>query len=78
MFGKRAAAKEEKEEVIDYSYEGKGLPRDMLSYKEMDIEMSRWAATTSSWSSILVLLASSLSCCLGSTVVSLFVSGFGK
>ncbi len=66
------------EELANFSYEGKPLPRDLLSYKEMDIVMNRWAQTSVAWSSTFALLGMSLFCCLGSVALSLFFSAFAR
>ncbi len=72
----RKQKRETGEELVDFSYEGRPIPRDLLSYKEMDIVMNRWAQTSVAWSSIFALLGMSLFCCLGSVALSLFFSAF--
>lgn len=41
----RKAQEKPVEELIDFSYEGKPLPPNLLDYRHMQISMSRWADT---------------------------------
>jgi hypothetical protein len=42
---------------IDLKYSSAPPPKDLLNYKNMDLEMSLWAKTQAGWMSVIVLLA---------------------
>ena len=44
------------DEGIDFRYMNAPPPKDLLNYKNMDLEMSLWAKTQAGWLSVIVLL----------------------
>jgi hypothetical protein len=44
------------QEEIDFSYMNGPPPKDLLNYKNMEIEMSLWAKTGTGWMSVGILL----------------------
>jgi hypothetical protein len=49
-------------EEIDFSYMNGPPPKDLLNYKNMDLEMSLWAKTGTGWMSVGILLVLMLVC----------------
>jgi hypothetical protein len=51
-------------EEIEFSYMNGPPPKDLLNYKNMDLEMSLWAKTGTGWMSVGILLVLLLVCFL--------------
>ncbi|MEO5952469.1 MAG: hypothetical protein ABIQ44_08410 [Chloroflexia bacterium] len=49
-------------EEIDFSYMNGPPPKDLLNYKNMELEMSLWAKTGTGWMSVGVLLVLMVAC----------------
>lgn len=49
-------------EEIDFSYMNGPPPKDLLNYKNMDLEMSLWAKTGTGWMSVGILLVLMIVC----------------
>jgi hypothetical protein len=49
-------------EDIDFRYMNGSPPKDLLNYKNMDLEMSLWAKTPTGWLSVAVLVVMTLIC----------------
>lgn len=49
-------------EGIDFQYMNGPPPKDLLNYKNMDLEMSLWAKTPTGWLSVTVLLIMAFVC----------------
>jgi len=47
---------------IDFKYVNGPPPKDLLNYKNMDLEMSLWAKTPTGWLSVTVLLIMAFAC----------------
>jgi hypothetical protein len=60
----------ELERQVDFAYHDKAYQPDLLSYKEMDIIMNRWASTGTGWMSVIVVFGLSLLC---AAIVSIMV-----
>jgi hypothetical protein len=58
----RKAAAGERQEEIDFSYMNGPPPKDLLNYKNMDLEMSLWAKTGTGWMSVGILLVLMVVC----------------
>lgn len=56
-------------EEIDFSYMNGPPPKDLLNYKNMDLEMSLWAKTGTGWMSVGVLLVLMVVCFLLTAVL---------
>lgn len=56
------------EKNIDFSYEGRPPQRNFLSYRDMFIEMSKWAPTGGGWGAVVGMLASFFICLAGLTL----------
>jgi hypothetical protein len=60
------------EEEITFNYaNGVAPPKDLLNYKNMDLEMALWARTGVGWMSVIVLAIMTASCFLLSTFLNL-------
>ncbi len=49
-------------EEIDFSYMNGPPPKDLLNYKNMDLEMSLWAKTGTGWMSVGIMLVLMVVC----------------
>lgn len=49
-------------EEIDFSYMNGPPPKDLLNYKNMEIEMALWAKTGTGWMSVGILLILMVAC----------------
>jgi hypothetical protein len=58
----RSTATGERQEEIDFSYMNGPPPKDLLNYKNMDLEMSLWAKTGTGWMSVGILLVLMVVC----------------
>ncbi len=47
---------------IDFSYMNGPPPKDLLNYKNMEIEMALWAKTGTGWMSVWILLVLMVAC----------------
>lgn len=50
------------EDGIDFKYRNAPPPKDLLNYKNMELEMSLWAKTGGGWMSVIVLLVLAGTC----------------
>lgn len=73
----RKAREKPGEDEIDYSYEGRPLPPNLLDYRFMHLSMSRWADTgrIGCFGTFTLVLTLFLSCSLGLFVYWLLVTG---
>ena len=51
-----------RDDEIDFSYMNGPPPKDLLNYKNMEIEMSLWAKTGTGWMSVGILLILMVAC----------------
>ncbi len=57
------------ERLVDFAYHDKAYQPDLLSYKEMDLVMSRWANTDMSWVSVIAVIGFTLLCVASVSIV---------
>jgi hypothetical protein len=61
--------RDEPQVKVEFSYDRNPPPKDLLSYKDMDIEMGRWASTGTGWMSVIVVLGYTVLCFVLMTVL---------
>jgi hypothetical protein len=65
------------DEEIDFRYMNGPPPKDLLNYKNMDLEMSLWAKTNTGWMSVGVLLVLAVLCFIATSIVWMVYSPWG-
>jgi hypothetical protein len=69
--GKKPANKaaSSKDDEVELNYMNGAPPRDLLNYKNMDLEMSLWAKTGTGWMSLGVLVIFMFACFIIATIM---------
>ena len=62
-------SKDAKDDELELSYMNGAPPRDLLNYKNMDLEMSLWAKTGTGWMSVGVLVLFLFACVVISIIM---------
>ena len=59
------------EDSVEFQYWERSPQKDLLDYRHMDLEMSRWANTGTGWMSVGALLVLALACFALAAIVGL-------